>query len=219
MDFKQHIPTTDKSWLGIGRHLGSVVQKSLESNCRTIEELTDHLELPPELEEDGSIKPNITYVTEYIETYSFGVFFPAVQDFLKIPPQAIFNEGINNQQAEQANENLRNYLIELSTESMITFLSVKPGESLRDHMKAYLQKPDYLERLYNLCITDYFMGLSYEEDALKVIQTENFSGVDMNSFSGILCGLEVGVDELIPIREPTKAERYEVYQRWINQGG
>jgi len=42
---------------------------------------------------------------------------------------------------------------------------------------------------------------------------------DTQQISNLGFSLEFGIDQLVPIREPTEAERYEVHQRWVWQGG
>jgi hypothetical protein len=103
MSFKEFLPIEDKSWLGIGKHLGTIVQARLESCGKTKADLAQYLELPPQIIDD-SFAPNEPYICEYIESYSFGVFFPVIQDFLEIPSQSIFPTiCIQNKQNLQIN--------------------------------------------------------------------------------------------------------------------
>ncbi len=42
---------------------------------------------------------------------------------------------------------------------------------------------------------------------------------DMQRLSNICMALRMGVDEFIPVREPTESERYELHQRWVISTG
>jgi len=60
---------------------------------------------------------------------------------------------------------------------------------------------------------DWNIGL---ENWMKAYQHGDLSGIkDIQSLSN----LGINVDELVPTRTPTPAERYEIHQRWAHQGG
>lgn len=61
-----------------------------------------------------------------------------------------------------------------------------------------------------------FCGISLE--AWKELYTRGVVK-DTESISGVCLTLGLGIDELIPTREPTPAERYELHQRWAWRGG
>jgi len=82
-----------------------------------------------------------------------------------------------------------------------------------DYFDRLISEGDPVER----CSMDHYMGL----DAWREAYTKGtFSTIkDRQRIADLGFSLSFGMDELIPLREPTKAERYEIHQRWAWAGG
>ena len=80
--FKDKLPIEDRSWLGIGRHLGQIVKKATKGR-ESIEELRL---------QNTTIPAN--YVLDYINGIaSFGCFFRTLQSYFEIGKEEIFGRS------------------------------------------------------------------------------------------------------------------------------
>jgi len=228
MNFKDQLGIEDKSWLGIGKHLGEIVGSRLKQKNKSKADLAAHLQIPLEIEGD-SIYPNVVYVDGYMKSYSFGCFWPSVQKYLGIDPKMLFSDDVTEEELKSAQEQLTQYLTTISYESMVCFMTVQPGKDLQDYvinlMKNGTGNEDFTsffgsQKRKNR-IVELFMEYLRAGKLSEVLNEEELSNVpDFERFmSRVSFAASVPADKFVPIREPTKAERWEVYNRWRTNGG
>jgi hypothetical protein len=70
-------------------------------------------------------------------------------------------------------------------------------------------------------LEDYFMGLDAWREAYTNGTFSSLKGTDksIQPLSNICFALDIGVEGLVPTREPKESERYEMHQRWVISTG
>ncbi len=229
LSFKERLPIEDISWLGIGKHLGSVVQASIPQEAISQTELRlDYTTIP------------IEYIDDYFKgVSSFGCFFRSIKEYYELSTKNIF--GTQSRATEIDVNNLLKYLESLTYEADIQFLRISPGHQLRDHvMSCFRSKRDeWRESLYqNLLSRDEnikyrqakirlsrdlkkferdllgdYMFKGYENCHKLGIADENFG--DIIHISGILA------DDIVPVKKFEtwlESAKFERYYRMMRKG-
>mgnify|MGYP001579136356 FL=1 len=238
MNFKQALGIANPDWRGIGKHLSILTQDALDQSGENAINLTNYLRLCS----NRFIEP--AYVEEYLSgNTSFGCFFPQFREYLRIEPVNIF-PSVDEIQARQGLQALEQYLTDVNNpESLVIFLKYQPGKELREHVACFLseRRAAFLQTLNtksralsdeslealdceisgeNKQRSNYFLGLSAWHEAYTCGTFNTLhSSYDTQMISNLAMRLRFNVDNLLPMRELTAAERYEVHQRWAHHGG
>jgi hypothetical protein len=126
--FKEKLPIQDKSWLGIGKHIGGLVKDEFERRNIVIEDfpLSD------------TIIPS-SYLNDYLSGISsFGCFFRQIKDYCELGLEEIFDKQSNPDENDLGN--LLKYLGSVSYESFVPLLAIKSGKELREHLSEGIHK-------------------------------------------------------------------------------
>lgn len=126
MKFKTALGISDTSWVGIGKHLGELVNKNLDNRKGGVESLAQQLEIPHH------------YLSDYINPTtdsSLGIFFSQVAEILNISTADIFKHNSDNHYTA-----LQAYLSTFCSESFMPFLNCKSLEEFSQHVSAVLNE-------------------------------------------------------------------------------
>ena len=202
VSFKAYLGIPDVSWNGIGRHLGHIIDQTLKEKGLTTGHVCGKVPVPED------------YLEEYIQgnTYgasSIGCFGPPIMfGYLGVAADRIFSLG-SPQEKRDACALLCSYLTALSTESMTGFLQHPPGAPLRNHI---LKRFNKAAEKYDVCPWD-----TYAHRWKYMLRDGTFfTSEEMNDFSLMFT---IQVNKLVPVREQTRAERFEIHERWQGGGG
>ena len=219
MDLVKYLQIPDigilhKRWNVIGKHIGGIVKSNLVEQGKTTMDLADVLALP-----------DSNFINEYLDSYSLGIFFPEVYNYLEIDAREIF-PGIPEKEQGQAIKSLNDYLTSYHGEGYYCLLT-KTGKELKEHLADFFKgKINEFEKEIKMPMAEFVKKGAEScrlapslESFKKVVSGELTSWKVFRNFLTFYQGhLDICWDNMIPLREPTKAENWELYTRMRNAG-